>query len=88
MKISCLLFALLLSGCVSVKPVTLSDGTQGHAITCNGTARSMGDCAAKAGEICGTSGYTVQERNSSTSMSLFSPGPAMRDMFIKCGKNG
>lgn len=77
---------LLLAGCTTVKSVTLADGSQGHAISCNGAARSMGDCAAKAGELCGAAGYTVQERNSSSSMTLFNPGPVTRDMFIKCGK--
>lgn len=81
-------FAVLLTGCVSVKPVTLSDGTVGHAISCNGTARNMGDCAAKAGEICGAAGYTVMHQDASSTLGIFTASTANRTMSVKCGKNG
>lgn len=86
MKISFLLFALLLTGCVSVKTVTLSDGTAGHSIACNGTARNMGDCAAKAGEICGAAGYTVMNQDVNSTFNVFTPSTSSRSMSIKCGK--
>ena len=87
MKALLALCAILLTGCVSVKPVTLSDGTVGHAISCNGTARHMGDCAAKAGEICGSAGYTVMHQDATNTINIFSPSTANRSMSIKCGKS-
>ncbi len=59
MKTVLALFAIALTGCATVRPVTLADGSQGHAISCNGAAQSMGACIEKAGEICGTAGYSV-----------------------------
>ena len=87
MKTAFLLFALLLSGCVSVKPVTLSDGSVGHSIACNGTARNMGDCAAKAGEVCGAAGYTVMNQDTNSTFNVFSPSTSSRSMSVKCGKS-
>ena len=55
--------ALFLAGCVMVKPVHLSDGSQGHSISCNGAVQSMAACMEKAGELCGSAGYTVVNQN-------------------------
>jgi len=74
MKILILLAAMLAAGCTTVKPVTLSDGSQGHAISCGGTAQSMGDCMEKAGEICGAAGYTVMAQNGSSTPVMLSNG--------------
>ena len=74
MKYLLALCAFLVIGCTTAKPVTLPDGTQGHAISCGGTAQAMGDCLAKAGEICGTAGYTVMAQNGSSSPVLLSNG--------------
>jgi hypothetical protein len=59
--------ALVLAGCVSVRPTYLADGSQGHAISCNGARLNMGDCIEKAGEICGSSGYTIVDERGSIS---------------------
>jgi hypothetical protein len=45
--------ALLLTGCVSSRPVTLPDGTQGISIRCPGAARDIADCMNEAARICG-----------------------------------
>jgi hypothetical protein len=55
-----------LAGCVSSRLLTLPDGRQGFAIKCNGHLHDMGDCYAKAGEMCPT-GYTVLDGNTETS---------------------
>lgn len=45
--------AILLTGCVTARPVALPNGTQGYAIGCPGAARDIGDCMNKAAEVCG-----------------------------------
>lgn len=57
------LLALLLAGCTTASPTFTADGKPGHAITCSGTANSWASCYQKAGEICGSSGYTVQDKS-------------------------
>lgn len=57
--------ALVLAGCVSVKPVHLADGSQGHSISCNGAVQNISACLEKAGEICGSAGYTVVNQQGS-----------------------
>ncbi|WP_421446483.1 hypothetical protein [Agrobacterium tumefaciens] len=52
-----------LFGCVNAKKITGPDGREAYSITCNGSARSFGDCMEKAGEICGAKGYDVVDRS-------------------------
>jgi hypothetical protein len=62
------LAAIQLSGCaVGVKPVYGPDGQQAHAITCSALGRDWSDCFEKAGQICGTRGYTVWNQATSQS---------------------
>jgi len=61
MKKACL-FALVLTGCTTAAPVYLADGSKGFNISCGGAVQSFGDCHAKAGEICGSKGYEVVNR--------------------------
>jgi hypothetical protein len=60
-----LVLAFLVAGCVSVKPVHLADGSTGHSISCNGALQNIGACIEKAGEICGSSGYSVVDQSGS-----------------------
>lgn len=52
----------VLSGCISNKPMYLPDGSQGHNIQCNGQLYSIADCFQKAGELCGSKGYELLNR--------------------------
>ena len=59
----------------------LPDGSQGYPISCNGIANSMGDRFQKAGELCGTKGYSVLNREGEaipmgTSIGSATVGPA------------
>lgn len=55
----------LLEGCAFSTAMRLPDGSEGYRISCNGTASSYGVCFQKAGEICGTKGYSVLDRDGS-----------------------
>jgi len=52
-KIRLILISLVLTGCVTATPVSLSDGRKGYEIKCSGTARTYADCRNKASEVCG-----------------------------------
>ena len=58
------LIAMLFSGCATVKQTYSSDGRKAYALNCSGTARGWDKCFSAAGELCGTSGYDVLDRNS------------------------
>lgn len=90
---------LLLGGCVTDGTTYLSDGSQGHHVTCGGGWFSMGDCIQRAGDICGPTGYTVIDQsgeeipysittaygnNSAIGLSSSSGAIMHRDLFIKC----
>jgi hypothetical protein len=48
-----ILTAFALSGCVTERPVSLPDGTEGWAIRCPGAARDISDCMNEAAKLCG-----------------------------------
>lgn len=54
--------AMFLCGCVTVSEVFLADGSKGHNIGCGGAVQNISACIQKAGEICGSAGYTVVNR--------------------------
>jgi hypothetical protein len=56
------LIVLLLAGCVTTSDVYLADGSKGINISCGGGVQNFSACLQKAGEICGTSGYSVVNR--------------------------
>jgi hypothetical protein len=58
----CVAIAVLISGCVTSRPVALPNGTQGYAIRCPGAARDIADCMNKAAEVCGGK-YQVIDRD-------------------------
>ncbi|UGQ44977.1 hypothetical protein [Massilia endophytica] len=62
MKTLLVFLCVVLSGCVSVKPTYLADGSMGHSITCNGGYQTMGACVEKAGEICGAAGFSIVDQ--------------------------
>lgn len=53
------LMLLLLAGCVTTSEVYLADGSKGHNIGCGGAVQNFSACLQKAGEICGTGGYSI-----------------------------
>lgn len=55
--------ALTLSGCTTALPTYGPDGRQAHVIQCTGAGLTWNNCLQKAGDICGTRGYDVIERN-------------------------
>lgn len=50
---------VLLQGCAISRPTYLSDGSQGFSISCDGSAVGMNVCYEKAGEMCGSRGYSL-----------------------------
>lgn len=48
-----LLPLLLLAACVTQKPVSLPNGSQGYAIDCSAGRRDISDCMNRAAELCG-----------------------------------
>jgi hypothetical protein len=51
-----------LSACVTARPVSLPNGTQGYDIRCPGGARDISDCMNKAAEVCGGK-YEILDRD-------------------------
>lgn len=58
-----LLSALLLAGCANSRTLYTQDGRLGYVLNCSGWARSWDMCFAKAGELCGTRGYDIFDKN-------------------------
>ena len=54
--------ALLLASCVTETRMILPDGSEGYQIRCGGAIRSIGDCYARAGEVC-PAGYAIVGRD-------------------------
>lgn len=57
-----LLIVLAIGGCAISKDTYLPDGTLGHSISCDGAAVGINVCFEKAGEICGSRGYDLLNR--------------------------
>lgn len=51
--------AIMLSACASASKTYGPDGREAYSINCSGAARSWGMCMEKAGDICGSRGYSV-----------------------------
>jgi hypothetical protein len=64
------LMAATLGGCASVKQTYSADGRKAYALNCSGLARGWDKCLAKAGQICGTRGYEIVDRNSETAAAI------------------
>jgi hypothetical protein len=68
--------AVMLTSCAMSKPTYLSDGTQGHSISCDGSAVGMNVCFEKAGELCGSRGYNLLNKAGQVVYSGMSSGSA------------
>lgn len=61
-RLAAIALVVLLVGCATSREMYLPDGSKGHNISCDGSASSMGNCFQKAGELCGSKGYFVLNR--------------------------
>ena len=59
---------MTLTGCAMTSEQYLPDGSKGYGIRCPGAANSINSCFEKAGELCGTRGYEVLNRDGSVIM--------------------
>ena len=59
--------AILITGCASISPVSISgpSGGQAYTMKCSGLGRTIEQCYAKAGELC-PSGYSVVSQSSTS----------------------
>lgn len=90
---SCLwIGVLLLTGCVTTKPVSLPSGHQGFAVNCPGAARDISDCMNEAARVCGGP-YQVLDQNSESHGGAFVPVGSggvfvhgrKRTLIVSCG---
>ncbi|MBU9386604.1 hypothetical protein KTE71_03680 [Burkholderia multivorans] len=83
MKQAIALLAVTLVGCAaSVKPVAVPDGTQGYAISCDGSADDWTSCYNAAANACGGKYRIVNTDSSSTPTGL---GPLVRrSLIVSC----
>ena len=82
---------LILGGCATSSPTYGPDGKQAHSINCSGAARNWGMCLEKAGELCGSRGYSVVERSdqqgavlTATQGGVFAGTTQYRVMLVSC----
>ena len=79
------------SSCATANKTFTSDGEEGYAITCSGSALNWGMCYEKAGKLCGSKGYEVLEKSgdkgaivSAGQYGLFGGSVINRSMIVKC----
>lgn len=53
---------IAVTACATSKEMYLPDGSKGYNISCDGTMQSMSACYQKAGELCGSEGYVLLNR--------------------------
>tara|TARA_B100001057_G_scaffold229615_1_gene229953 strand:- start:82 stop:438 length:357 start_codon:yes stop_codon:yes gene_type:complete len=58
-----ILIICFISGCASSKQTYSADGEIAHSLNCSGKTRNWGMCYEKAGEICGTKGYNILNKD-------------------------
>jgi hypothetical protein len=85
---------LTLSACVTSRPIMLSNGSQGLAISCAGAARDYGECMSKAAKACGGA-YRMVDRDGSVlgsanppANNVFYMGAVHRTLIITCAEQG
>ncbi len=49
----------ILSGCALATDTYLPDGSKGYSISCSGAALTYATCLEKAGDLCGSQGYSI-----------------------------
>jgi uncharacterized protein YceK len=74
----CLVTAIVLAGCATVNPATLSDGRSGFVATCGGTAVTWSTCYAKATQRC-ERGYDIRDREQ-----FVHEGFVKRNLYFSC----
>lgn len=79
MKLPLLVLSLFLSACTTANKIATPDGGEGFAISCGGTANSWSSCYQKAGDSCGTAGYTIIDRTEGGTLHTVS-----RSLIIRC----
>ena len=86
-----LIASMFLQGCATSSKTYTADGRVGHSINCSGTALNWGMCEQKAGELCGTRGYSILSKTGDSgfiatmgSSSAFSGSTISRSMLIAC----
>lgn len=86
-----LLFTLSLNSCATYSNTFTAEGKEGYSITCSGSALNWGMCYEKAGNLCGSKGYEVLEKNgdqgallSGNQYGLYAGTVINRSMIIKC----
>lgn len=60
--VAILMFVIFSSGCATSKKTHLPDGSEGYSISCNGAAVGINVCFEKAGQLCGSKGYDLINR--------------------------
>ncbi len=50
---------IFLAGCATSSDIYLPDGSKGLKINCDGAVQDFGACMQKAGEECGSRGYSI-----------------------------
>lgn len=87
----CAALSTMLSGCVSSRPVTLPNGSQGLAIDCS-RARNIADCMNYAAEKCGGPYRVFGQENrsvphaSGSGDSVSITNSVDRVLIVQCGK--
>ena len=92
-KIFMLTTFILFNACATSKVIYTPEGKKGYNITCSGSALNWGMCYEKAGEMCGSEGYTIIEKSddkgeivSANQFGLYGGSVINRNMLIVCGK--
>ena len=57
-----IVLVFFLSSCATSTKTFLPDGSEGYSISCNGAAVGINVCFEKAGELCGSKGYNLINR--------------------------
>ncbi len=57
-----LFVGFIISGCAISNKTYLPDGSEGYSISCDGSAVGINVCFEKAGQICGSRGYDIINR--------------------------
>lgn len=55
--------ALFLLSCAAVHETYAPDGRKAYTLNCSGLARGWDKCFTTAGDLCGSSGYDILDRN-------------------------
>jgi hypothetical protein len=75
--------ALAVGGCASTSKTYDAQGREAYTLNCSGWARSWAMCQEKAGNLCGSRGYTVTAQSEEP---LFAGGilTSSRTMMVTC----